>query len=120
MSSTRLPYDKCELTQSDIQRVDSLNYHLFVPKYSHHSYCQSINKNCYVNDTKKTDIENDLRQLDRKTMKCSDSKFQSMCGNTTNCEKTNKDNFIPVRVFDRNVAWTNIEKPKNNGITLPR
>lgn len=120
MSSTRLPYDNCELNQSDIQRVDSLNYHLFKPKYSHHDYCSKINQNCSMNDTKKTDIENDLRQLDRKTGKCNDSKFKSMCKDPGSCELLNKDNFIPVRVFDRNVAWTNIPKPMNNGLELPK
>lgn len=117
MSSTRLVYDNCELNQSDIQRVDSMNYHLFTHKYSHFNFCNYINGSgiCHLDDSKKIDVENDLYQLNTKSSKCDVNKYSPPCKTPTNCPLPN-NNFTPVRYYERNVIWTNLKKPDGNGL----
>ena len=116
MSSNKLKYDECQLNQSDIQRVDSMNYHLFQPKYSHHSFCSDgPNGTCSLSNEAKTSIENDLLQLNNRATKCSMKKYQPPCPDAGNCEISN-NNFVPVRIYDRDISWTNIKKPETNGL----
>lgn len=115
MSSTRLNYDNCELNQSDIQRVDVLNYHMFKPKYNHHESCKKTNNLCHLTDIKRTEIENNLMQLGQQSGKCDNMKYKPPCDNPTNCEVSN-NGFTPMRVFSRDVVWTNLKKPTNTGL----
>lgn len=115
MSSTRLSYDGCD-TDSDIKKnLNQLNYHLFTAKYNHHNTCSSKNLTCNLNDGKRTEIENDLLQLDNKNSNCNKKKYQSPCNNPTECVISN-NNFTPMRILDRDIVWTNIQKPSNNGL----
>ena len=115
MSFNKLSYDKCEINQGDIQRIDSMNYHLFEPKYSHHSFCNTPNNVCHLQSSNRTDIENALKQLNTKSSKCSLNKYQPPCPNAGNCSLPN-NNFTPVRTYERDIWKSNITKPLNNGL----
>ena len=68
MSSTRLNYDNCELNQSDIQRVDALQYHMFTPKYSQHNFCNTTSKTCKLDSVSRTEDRERLITIEYKTV----------------------------------------------------
>lgn len=115
MSSTRLNCDDCDIKSQQNKNNDQLTYHIFKPKYDHHVVCEKQNLKCNMEDKTRTEIENDLLQLNNKSSKCSEKKYQPPCDNPTSCVVDN-NNFTPMRVLDRDIAWTNIKKPKTNGL----
>lgn len=115
MSSTRLCYDDCDIKSQQNENNSQLNYHIYKPKYDHHIVCRKKNLTCNMEDQTRTEIENDLLQLDNKSSKCSDKKYQPPCNNPTSCDVSN-NNFTPMRILDREIAWTNIKKPTTNGL----
>ena len=40
MSSTRLKDDECDIKSQQNENISQLDYHLFKPKYDHHSVCK--------------------------------------------------------------------------------
>ena len=96
------------------ENKNQLNYHIFKPKYDHHIVCEKKNLKCKMEEKNRTEIENNLLQLNNKNSKCSEKKYKPPCNNPTSCEIDNH-NFTPIRVLDREIAWTNIKKPTNNG-----
>lgn len=116
MSSTRLKDDECDIKSQQNENISQLDYHLFKPKYDHHSVCKKKNLNCNLQDKTRTEIENDLFQLNNKSSKCSEKKYQPPCDNPTSCV-INNNNFTPMRTLDRDIAWTNIKKPTSNGFS---
>ena len=71
MSSTRLKDDECDIKSQQNENFSQLDYHLFKPKYDHHNVCEK-NLKCNLQDKTRTEIENDLFQLNTKSTRCSE------------------------------------------------
>lgn len=114
--SSRLSYDVNEFQQRTTESVTPLEYQLYSGKFQRCNWCgiQNPNKKSELDFSVRVDIENDLLDINRKNSKASANKYQPPCNDAPYCELPNA-NFVPARICDRNVVWTNLEKPTNPG-----
>jgi hypothetical protein len=116
-SSNRLSYDECEHNQRNNQRVTPLEYQLYSGYHLTCNFCglKGPNMSSELTDEQKVLIESELLNIDRKTSKCSANKYQPPCSDPTNCPLNSPYKFVPARVCERDVVWTNLVKPSNPG-----
>lgn len=114
MSSNRLSYDDCAYTQRTGERVNPLTYQLFSSKHTLCQWCGDKHEKSKseLSWTERVTIENDLLNIDRKVSKCNTEKFQP----SANPPEVIKSIFTPARLCDRNVVWTNLQKPTGTGL----
>ena len=116
MASNRLMYDECAHQQRTQDRVTPLEYQLYNSKMTLCQWCGSKNNTrSELTEDERIRIENELWNIDRKQSKCNSQKFQGG-GATTELPITSP--FTPALVCERDVAWTNLEKPKSSGIPV--
>jgi hypothetical protein len=119
MSSSRLSYDECEHANRNHERVNPLTYALYSGKYLRCDWCgkknpDSISELPFINQVT---IETDLKNIDRKTTRCSNLKYSPACnGKLESCNIATPVKFTPARVCERDVVWTNLVKPVSTGI----
>lgn len=117
MASNRLLYDNCAENQRTRSSVTPLDYSLYNPKWTLCDFCgKSENRRSELVFQDRVSIENELSGIDRKHSRCSSQKYQPP--NPLVSEFDSKTGFTPAIVCERDVAWTNLEKPTSSG--LPR
>ena len=118
MSSNRLKYDECAYKKEICQSVGPLEYNLYNGKYVNCTNCPSDREGSNSIDFgKKVDIENEIFNLDRKTSRCPDKKYNK--GSSTQEEKDNHLNPLLCHGIHK-ITPSNIKKVTNNGIDEDR
>lgn len=122
MSSNRLIYDNCEYTKSLKESVSPLAYQIFPEAHEHCAKCRiefgqnpgtsgvstPLGTNSIYNG-KLIDIENDLKNIDKKNSRCAQHKHQyNSCINCKNC-----NNGLPCDCKKCNNKVLVHEKPCN-------
>jgi len=117
MSSNRLSYDDCDNVQRNLTSVSPLEYQLYSGKYLGCNWCgKKDGYNSELSHDDRVTIETDLFNLNRKTTKCSNLKFQPSCSDPASCELPNTTKFVPALACERDVVWTNLVKPTDAGL----
>lgn len=112
MASNRLSYDNCAESQKTKTSVTPLDYSLYNPKWGLCSFCgKNENNRSELVFQDRVRIENDLIGIDRKATRCSTDKYQPP--QTLDNIHTG---FTPALVCERDVVWTNLEKPVSDGL----
>lgn len=109
MSSNRLKYDTCAYNQKTKESKNCLNYVLFKPKYENNKKCNTASKD--LKQIQKTEVENELFNLNRRSSLCSSKKFNS--------KTAKKFTHTPVALCESiyYITPSNLKKPKSNGLS---
>ena len=118
MSSNRLRYDECAYKKELCQSVGPLEYNLYNGKYENCNKCPSDRTTANSIDFKrKVEIENEIFNLDRKSSKCPEKKYNKK--NNTLDEKNNHVNPLLCHSI-HNITPSNLKKVTDNGIDEER
>lgn len=114
MSSNRLSYDDCATTQRTNERVTPLTYQLYSNKFTLCQWCGDKHEKTKseLSWAERVTIENDLLNIGRKSSRCDTQKFKP----SVIPPDTTRSIFTPARICDRDVVWTNLEKPTGTGL----
>lgn len=117
MASNRLSYDSCAENRRNQERITPLDYVLYSPKASLCDWCgKKDNTKSELIFSDRVLIENDLIGIDRKQSKCSEQKYQPPSPSIIDELANSPSTFTPAITCQRNVVWTNLVKPTDNGL----
>lgn len=113
MSFNRLQYDDCAYATELKQSVTPLEYQLYVGKYENSKPCadNESDKKCNVDFKTRTDVENELYNLNRSSTLCPDKKFNPKAENFSH-------SYNPPTLYQSiyHITPTGLTKPTSNGL----
>ena len=113
MSFNRLQYDDCAYATELKQSVSPLEYQLYIGKYENSKpcACNESDKTCNVDFTTRTDVENELYNLNRSSTLCPSKKFNPKANNFTNT-------YTPPTLCENiyHMTPSGLTKPTSNGL----
>lgn len=92
-----------------------LEYQLYSPKTSLCDWCgKKSGERSELQFQDRVQVENDLSGIDRKQSRCSSQKYQPPTPLVSEFDP--KMQWVPARVCERDVVWTNLTKPSDTGL----